>query len=333
MPKLRQLLYLSLLLVAGPLAAQVERNPGVIAVTVENDLLADTDRNYTNGLRIAGALEAFPLPDFVANRSRWLGRNLLPSNPEQDSMSLEFAIGHSIFTPEDRLATRLLPDQHPYAGWLYLESSVFVETESVLDTLSLQLGVVGPAAGGEFVQNNWHDIIEVDRLRGWSNQLQNEPGLALHFDRRVRLRSISGRGLGVDLIPNVGLSLGNVLTQGHVGATARFGTDLGASWGPPRVRPALGGISTYERNRTVTWHLFAGAQGRIVGRNLFLDGNTFRDSTSVRKRRLVADLQAGLVVHVGRYQLSYTWVHRTEEFTTQGDAQRFAAFSLVRRFR
>jgi lipid A 3-O-deacylase len=40
-------------------------------------------------------------------------------------------------------------------------------------------------------------------------------------------------------------------------------------------------------------YFFAGAQGRAVGRNIFLDGNTFRHSLSVPKKNFVADLQAG----------------------------------------
>ncbi len=55
-----------------------------------------------------------------------------------------------------------------------------------LDTLQLDLGVIGPAAGGEFVQNNFHNLIGVDPAYGWGNQLHNEPTVGLTFERRWR---------------------------------------------------------------------------------------------------------------------------------------------------
>ena len=53
-------------------------------------------------------------------------------------------------------------------------------------------------------------------------------------------------GLGVDLIPNAGVSLGNVLTQASAGLTLRFGQDLANDYGPPRVRPAMAGAGFFR---------------------------------------------------------------------------------------
>lgn len=67
-------------------------------------------------------------------------------------------------------------------------------------------------------------------------------------------------------------------------------------------------------------------------RNIFLDGNTFRDSRSVDKEPLVGDLQFGIAVTWRNVRLSYTHVLRTREFKTQGEADDFGAFSLSVRF-
>ena len=53
-----------------------------------------------------------------------------------------------------------------------------------LDTLQLDVGLVGPAAGGAFVQNNFHRFIGDTTANGWANQLHNEPTLDLTFERR-----------------------------------------------------------------------------------------------------------------------------------------------------
>ena len=76
-----------------------------------------------------------------------------------------------------------------------------------LDTLQLDLGVIGPAAGGEFVQNNFHRLIGVSPANGWANQLHNEPTIGLTFERRWRTGRavlIENPKLEVDFIPRVG---------------------------------------------------------------------------------------------------------------------------------
>ena len=47
-----------------------------------------------------------------------------------------------------------------------------------------------PAALGEEVQNNWHRYVaHVPEARGWSNQLRNEPGVLLVYERRRSMLS------------------------------------------------------------------------------------------------------------------------------------------------
>ena len=77
------------------------------------------------------------------------------------------------------------------------------------------------------------------------------------------------------------------------------------------------------------WYLFAGVDGRAVARNIFLDGNTFRDSHSVDKEIFVGDIQMGIVLTKGDVRLGYTHVFRSREFKTQKESyQQFGAVSL-----
>lgn len=313
------------LLLADELDEDEKEERGTLSFIWENDIYGGTDRNYSNGVKIgylSRPLRAESGPSVVA-------RTLLNAK-DDDKVRYGAAIGHSIFTPEDRLATEPLPDQHPYAGWLYGEFAIVVERRSrILDTLTLQAGIVGPAAGGEWVQNNFHDLIDDDRLLGWDNQLENEPGFTLSFDRKFRaMAEMEFLGLGVDATPNIGVSVGNVLTQGTVGLTLRIGQDLRDDYGPPRVRPSMPGSAFFEPQRPLSWYFFAGAAGRAVAQNIFLDGNTFRDSLSVDKKPFVADFQAGAVTQIFNTQIAYTFVTRTEEFNGQGEKQQFGAISI-----
>ncbi len=321
-------------------ATAEEAGPGAsdyssIALVVENDVFAGTDRNYTNGLKLAFTSSPV-LDDQLTDVAEFISNTLL-GRDEGDILRKEIGIGHSIFTPEDRLAREPLPDQHPYAGWLYLEFSALLARpeRNIFDTLTLQLGVVGPSAGGEFVQNNFHNLIGDDELRGWDNQLRDEPGLALSFNRKHRFNFVQwGKQdrFGIDFVPSYGATVGNVLTQASLGATFRFGFDLDQTFGPPRVRPALGGAALFESQASIGSYFFIGMEGRAVAQNIFLDGNTWRDSLSVDKEPFVGDLQAGFVFQIYDWLLTWTAVARTKEFETQGELQRFGAVSVVRRF-
>ncbi|PQA86653.1 lipid A deacylase LpxR family protein [Hyphococcus luteus] len=292
---------------------------------VENDYFGSTDKNYTNGVRF-GYLSA-------KGRGENFARRFMRASPE-DETRIGFALGQSIFTPQDTEAFEPLPDQHPYAGWLYGEYSVLVErSDDILDMLTISAGVVGPAALGEEVQNSFHRLIDDDRINGWDNQLRNEPGLILAYERRWRpLFRVSRPGIGVDATPNAGVSVGNVLTHGKAGLTLRIGRNLQGNYGPPRIRPSLAGAGYYRGVDTASWYLFAGAEGRAVARNIFLDGNTWRDSLSLEKRHFVADFQAGVVIQVKSLQIAYTYVWRTKEFVNQGARHEFGALSLSAKF-
>jgi hypothetical protein len=76
-------------------------------------------------------------------------------------------------------------------------------------------------------------------------------------------------------------------------------------------------------------YLFAATEGRAVGRNIFLDGNTFKDSHSVDKETLVYDWEVGLVVRRGRFAFSYRVVSRSPEFVLQEEPQRYGSVSLT----
>src|SRR6478672_9374355 len=117
-----------------------------------------------------------------------------------------------------------------------------------LDTLQLDLGLVGPAAGGEFVQNNFHRLIGVATANGWANQLNNEPTIGLTFERRWRTDHavvFEDPKLEYDIVPRLGFALGNAATYASAGGTLRIGKDLQDDFGPTRARPALPGSEAF----------------------------------------------------------------------------------------
>jgi lipid A 3-O-deacylase len=292
----------------------------------ENDsLYTHTDKHYTQGLRI-GALSP-PLGDSWANDlfdwARFFPTVFAPDGTRRIAVFL----GQSIFTPLNLDIKPPNPHDRPYAGWLYSGASLLQEKDNQLENLELDLGVVGPGAFGKQVQNDWHQFIGIHQARGWSSQIQNEPGLVLSYERfwRTPIWRIGGASNdienGVDIVPQLGASGGNVFTYAEAGALLRIGRHLEADYGPIRIRPALSGTDYFNPapvGGDFGFYIFAGAQGRVVARDIFLDGNTFRQSASVQHKTFVADLQAGVSAFWSRHlRVDLSVVRRTDEFVGQ----------------
>ncbi|MEL6386650.1 MAG: lipid A deacylase LpxR family protein [Pseudomonadota bacterium] len=314
---------------AATAANGTETQVGVVAITSENDLFGGTDRNYSNGIRA----EFISRPDRAAGIFRTVADYIPGLTVDRTIIRQGFGIAHAIFTPEDISLVEPDPTDRPYAGWLAVSGTIIANDADTQDSLQINLGVVGPSAAGKFIQTNWHELIDGVEPQGWDSQLEDELGVEIVAQRQqVFLRTTAlPFGLEADAAYNFGGSLGNVRTYADIGIMMRFGGTLDAKeFGPPRIRPALAGAGGFEKKPGFGGYVFAGFQGRAVARDIFLDGNTDRDSARVDDRRdLVADFQAGTALHYKSLQVSFTYVHRTEQFVAQDGPQRFGAISVA----
>jgi len=305
---------------------------GIYTLQVENDLFGSpNDGHYTNGVKLAWVSREHALPSW------WY--DIAPELPFLSQFGrarTSLAFGQNMYTPDDITVPTLIRDDRPYAGWLYGSVGLTVEEdEHILDSLELTIGLVGPQSYAEDVQTTWHRWINTKRPEGWDNQLDNEPGIVLTYEKKARAWWGAERGgpIEFDFTPHGGFSLGNVFTHAAAGATVRVGWGLRNDYGAPRIRPSLSGAGFFETD-TNRWSLYAfvGSEGRLVARNIFLDGNTFADSHSVDREDFVADLQWGLVMSFRQFRVSYTHILRTQEFVGQDDPDRFGAISVSVRF-
>lgn len=303
---------------------------GTFSLTFENDVVGNSDQDYTNGARISYVTPRDQLP--------WAGRvarRNLGWLTDADDWYATVALGQNIYTPEDLSRVPPDPTDRPYAGFLYASFGIAADRGDRLDTIAIDLGVVGPASQADEVQRLWHEAFGFTEPEGWEYQLENEPGVRLLYERKYRFGydfNLPIFDLAVDAAPHFGLALGNVDTSAAAGLTVRVGDKLRDNYGPPRVRPALAGPGFYESDSGFGWYFFAGAEGRVVGRNIFLEGNTFRDSPDVDPHRLVADLQGGLALQFGGYELSYTHVFRSPEFDGEDGFSDFGSLTLSAKF-
>ena len=310
--------------VALPAAGADAPRNGVWNLLVENDLFYGSDRNYTSGVALAWVASPKPAPDWAVGIAR-----SLPWFPELGEIRHGYIVGQNMYTPADISLADPPLDDRPYAGWLYATIGLGIDSAHQTDQFAFTVGVVGPAALAEQNQRYIHRIMGSPDPKGWDTQLKNEPGIELSYQRRWRdVATGSFAGLELDLTPHVGGALGNVYTYANAGFTVRYGKRLTSDLGPVRIRPSPPGSGFFIPADTFSWYAFVGVDGRAVARNIFLDGNTWRESRSVKREPLVGDLQWGLAVTWKGARLTYTHVRRTREFETQAGSDDFGAFAV-----
>ncbi|MES1242133.1 MAG: lipid A deacylase LpxR family protein [Acidobacteriota bacterium] len=338
------LMMVSLMACAGVAAAQdTPTRPRILVWSFheENDVLAGTDRHYTQGFKFSLLREQEGSPGWMENLAPLLW-NRFGDEDLPFGFNGGWSIGQNMYNPAEIERVEPDPDDRPWAGWLYLGRTLQVSSDCEAGiggaepadgevvacrqqqhTFELDLGVVGPLSGAKGAQTELHKLIDSDPPLGWDNQLGNEPGLLLLYTGKWRYPN---RSRTLDAIPHVRVGLGNVLTFAGAGGTVRLGRNLSGFGGD--LIPAV------QRGTRPRWeaYLFAGAEARLVGVNIFLDGNHFRDSPSIDKEIFVYDLSGGGAVRYRSFRVAVTLVQRSPEFKPPSgrdlDPQKFGSFVL-----
>ena len=312
-----------------------------VNLRIDNDMFGGMgqDQGYSNGFLVSMVspnLANYTDDPCLPRPARRLNRYLAWLQPDGfDEQNMIAGFGQLLYTPTDRARTDLIADDRPYAAALLLSFGYNARKGDRLRTTQLRLGMVGPSAFGEQVQNRWHDVIGSDRFDGWDHQLRDEPVLQLIHERRKRLgRRETPGGWGWDLTRHWGGSLGNFATYANVGGEWRFGARLPDDFGTAPLRPAGENTSPVKEVADRRWHghVFVAVDARWVLHDITLDGNTFKSSHSVDKRPMVADIGYGVALHRGHWRFALARYHRTREFDGQEDIPVYGTFTIGRHF-
>ena len=179
-----------------------------------------------------------------------------------------------------------------------------------------------------------HDIRDLPPPRGWDNQLENEPGFVLLYERKWRVLEASfSHDVGVDSIVHVGAAVGNIVDYLGTGVELRLGWHVPRDFGTSLIRPGGDANAPTVKGPGVATtglgvYIFAALSGRAVGHDIFLDGNTIADSHGVDKEALVGDLVIGASVVFRGLKLSYAQAFRSREFAGQNRRHNFGSVNL-----
>ncbi len=191
----------------------VNRSDLFFELKVSNDMTYFTDRYFSSGIRMN--LYA----PFMAKSP--FNKIMLPhSKSSQNYYALTFT--HNMYTPDyiDTLSDRSI--DHPFAAYFLMgnrkESYNTIRRFKV--TSELQLGFIGPLAGGKVFQNTLHEYIPIaGHVSGWENQINNH--VCFQYSSLFEKGIADAHWLEVNAY--AGAKLGIPHTEAQTGIFFRFG--------------------------------------------------------------------------------------------------------------
>ena len=293
-------------------AAPQQDTANIVTLQVENDavstLKGTSDQYYTSGLRLGWTSGTNQVPAALQTAAN----QIWGDGVQRVSLDLS----QSIFTPRNTQTRNPSLEDHPYAGILGLTGALIHDTGSARTVVSVMIGVVGPGAAGEDVQNGFHNLIGDTPNRGWRTQLSNEPLFEVTPERTWRVPLGGYGGVGFEALPNVKLGFGLERNYVQAGVILRLGQGLESDYGVARIGPGFSGTDAYTPTQPFVWYVFGGVDGQAVGTDVTLTGNNFQSSRHVATKWDVGELELGAAVIYRGVRLTYTQVWQTQEFRT-----------------
>jgi hypothetical protein len=279
----------------------------------ENDLFSRTDGQYSSG-------EKFSFLYYIDQTDLFVYDLFLYDDPADNYIN--FAIVNQIFTPYDIAKRELIVDDRPYAGWTFFETGFHKSTHNTLQSLYIQVGMVGPTSQAEDIQRFIHELTGSELPQGWDNQLKDELGINLRYVHNWRASYTLG-GADFVVIPYTEVDLGNISIQALGGLTARFGWNLPDDFGMSTIATGSEtGIMTYgnvDNRYKLPWSFTFNfnISGAAIARDIFLDGNTFVDSHSIDKNYAVGSVGGGFRARYKRVALDYYYQKHTKHYDNE----------------
>lgn len=261
-----------------------------ISILAENDTTYSTDQFFTHGTRIQ-----------YTDDSGW-----------------GYTIGQNMYTPRDKKTETLIPDDRPYAGYLYgsIFNTIYFNNGNDL-YIEGQLGIVGPHSYAEETQTWVHKSIGNDVPAGWDNQIPDSVTCLLIG--RYTTHIMEGKYFAID--PYVATYLGNLADSINGGINLYAGYNLPKDRNNNRVIP-------FKAINESVWnpysYLYIGIEPKLMFYNMLLEDDRF----SIHPELFVYDRNAGLVIGCKYFELAFTLCFRSKEFEEQPKPEKYASAKI-----
>jgi lipid A 3-O-deacylase len=308
LPLLLFLLTLAPMAQAAPAPADTLHpiSPGrLLRYTYANDLFFRTDYYFTQGMALTlvhPVLARLPM------------RHLLAAGPCGSTQQYGVTLRYDGFTPLRIQDAFIRVGDRPYASYLY--ASFFRVSNQPARrqrlTTALELGFIGPAAGGKELQTAIHRVTGNAEPRGWDYQIRNAPiiGYRVAFEKQLAASHHA------ELLADAEASLGTLYTYAGTGVHLCIG-----QFKPYFANPSAVGAN--HRYESAPWQLYgeAALAGRFIGYDATLQGTPFNihDPYTLAAGevcRAVLRSSGGLVLAHGGLSFSATATWVSPEFAS-----------------
>ena len=307
LPLLKISAFFTFLFMVQPLQAAISTIPDstastdkILAGTFANDATFRTDYYFTQGLSVNlvhPGLQHSPV------------NKILFRSGSGSTRFYGIQVRYDGFTPLKILEANIRYGDRPYAAYVYATQYLISNNPGKKQRLTsgLDVGFIGPGAGGKQFQTKVHEWIDSPKPLGWDNQLRTD--LILGYQAAFE-KQILAAGKVAELIGTAGASAGTLYTFASGGLFMRAG----------KMNPYFRNLGiTGRQNRSGTQKLQFYAQGRLTGKlvgyNATLQGGLFNQNNPYTLpgslvSRTVLQKSAGLVGAYGgvSFESSVVWI-------------------------
>jgi lipid A 3-O-deacylase len=269
-----------------------------ISFITDNDLYVSKvkDRYYTSGIFL---------------NYRYLSKT---KRKNQEKKVFEWQIGHKIFTPFKSVVRSINQHDRPFASYLYGSFGVdrIYKNNTIVNT-TLQVGVVGPGAFGQEIQDFIHNIYGFDQAIGWKYQIKNAFGLNFNIDYNQFLVKDASNHYDITWVNSA--KIGTVNTNISSGFYARLGLKpLAKIINSIAFKTNLNNENNNFK-REIESFFYIKSFARYALYDATIQGSFLNTSSEVTKKLipLVFNLELGLKFTTNRFHFGYVYTYTTNK--------------------
>ncbi len=267
-----------------------------ISIASDNDLFATIikDRYYTSGL-------FFSLNTVSKKKYK-----------NQQKRIYHYKLGHHLYTPHKLTLESVELHDRPFAAFLYAEFGWTQALDNQIFKKTIQLGVLGPNAMGEELQNFIHSLYGFDRIEGWQHQIQNTIGINITGSYA---KGFMAKNNKTDFNLTTDFSVGTVYNFLTIGFLGRVGfRELTSIDNSVLFSTALQ-VSKSEQKRKKESFLFYKPSLELMVYDATIQGGLFNDkspfTSSINPIRF--HLEAGMKFTTKKMNWGYSFHYKTNE--------------------
>lgn len=313
-------LLLTLVCLLGSFGLFAQTHSHEFGIQTDNDsyLGQGSDRYYTNGI-------------FFYYRKALK----VDANSNLKNKVLGFELGQKMFNAQSGYVRDQTDVDRPFAAYTYIGSTLnfLYKNESTLK-LGAQIGIVGPAAGGEPVQKLIHNTFGFYTLNGWQYQVQNDVELNLSGE----YNKLMARASWIDLSLTSYANLGTGFTGAGAGPLIRIGNfnqlfNSVSTQSTASVAEQTGLLHKHE----IFFYYKPQANGVLY--DATIQGGLFHthDPNSMEilgtKKPFIFSQQFGVAFSTSRFTFDVAAIFHTREVETMVHKHQWAAITGVYRFK